>query len=91
MQILKFQVLDVPDGAVPEPVNTLIRYVVPTVKPAPPGVLAVFKLSVAVFVPLTQANEFAFNVATVQEVVLKICNRGLSSIAVPILLNVIVG
>ena len=43
----------------------------PTVNPAPPGVEAVLIDKVVVLVPLAQANEFAFKVATVQELVPK--------------------
>src|SRR4051812_37371647 len=87
--MLKFHVLDVPDTV--DAVNTLTRYVAPTFKPAPPGVVAALIDKVVVFVPLAHASELAFNVATVQELVPKSCSLGLSSIAVPILLNVMVG
>lgn len=49
------------------------------------------KFKVATLVPLAQLLEFAFNVATTQEVVLNICNLGALSILVPIPLNRIVG
>lgn len=54
---------------------------------AVPGV----KLRVVVLVPLTHVFEFAFRVATVQEVVLNSWSRGLRAILVPILLKEIVG
>ena len=89
-QILKFQLLADPEALFPF-VNTRIRYVFPTVSPAPPKTVFVVKLRVPTLVPLTQAIELLFNVATVQDVVLKSCNLGASSILLPMLLKVIAG
>jgi hypothetical protein len=49
------------------------------------------RLSVVVFVPLTQLFELAFKVPIVQELVLNNCRRGVLSRLLPMLLNAIVG
>lgn len=84
--ILKSQVDAVPDDTLFPFVNTLTRYVVPTFNEVD-GVI----LSVVVLFPLTQLFEFAFKSIAAQEVVLNICNLGLTLIFVPMLLSLILG
>jgi hypothetical protein len=84
-QILKAQSATAPAAAFPF-VNTLTRYVVPTVK-----AVAGVRFSVTTLVPKAQLFEFAFNVATTQDVVLKICKRGALSMLMPIPVSLIVG
>ena len=96
-QILKLHLAAVVVTAVVVDI-TLTRYTLPTVN-ADPGV----RLNEVTLVLLIQPAEFEFNVATVivliiavlVELVLKICNPGVSSILAPplvaMLLNAIVG
>jgi hypothetical protein len=85
-QILKFQSAAAPAAALFPFVNTLTKYVVPTV-----NAVAGVRFKVATLVPLAQLLEFAFKVATTQDVVLKICSLGALSILIPIPLSLIVG
>jgi hypothetical protein len=85
-QILKAQSAAAPAATLIPPVNTRTRYVVPIVK-----AVAGLRFSVTTLVPVAQLLLFAFNVATTQDVVLKICKRGALSMLMPIPVSLIVG